>query len=112
MNVRQKIGLGIVTPLFVFAVGHTAMSKINQQQKQKEHEYAEKKANWDALNKMSLAKDAEFKAKLNMDSVEMSSEQAKELIDLIQKPVNMQKPENKELSQKVTNDIMKYLKEE
>lgn len=106
MNVKQKIGLGIVAPLFAFAVGHTVINKINQQ-KQAEQEYLDFHHNIDlAISKMSLAKDAEFKAKLNMDSLEMTSEQAKELIDLIQKP------ENKELSQKVTNDIMKYLKEE
>ena len=29
MNIRQKVGLGIITPLFVFAVGHTVFNKIN-----------------------------------------------------------------------------------
>lgn len=68
MNIRQKVGLGIITPLFVFAVGHTAINKINQQ-KQAEREYLDFHHNIDlAISKMSMAKDAEFKAKLNMDS--------------------------------------------
>ena len=29
MNTRQKIGLGIIAPLFAFAVGHTVVNKIN-----------------------------------------------------------------------------------
>ena len=29
MNIKQKIGLGIITPLFTLAVGHTVLNKIN-----------------------------------------------------------------------------------
>lgn len=29
MNVRTKIGLGIIAPLFTLAVGHTVINKIN-----------------------------------------------------------------------------------
>lgn len=29
MNIKQKIGLGVITPLFAFAVGHTVLNKIN-----------------------------------------------------------------------------------
>ena len=29
MNIKQKVGLGIITPLFAYAIGHTAINKIN-----------------------------------------------------------------------------------
>lgn len=88
MNVKQKISLGIIAPMFAFAIGHTAINKINQQ-KQTEQEYLDFCNNVDvAISKMSMAKDAEFKAKLNMDSTDVTSEQAKELIELIQKNEN------------------------
>ena len=31
MNIRQKVGLGIMAPLFTLAVGHTVLNKINSQ---------------------------------------------------------------------------------
>ena len=83
MNVRQKIGLGIIAPLFAFAIGHTAINKINQQ-KQAEREYLDFHHNIDlAISKMSKAKDAEFKAKLNMDSTKVSDTMAKEILDAL-----------------------------
>lgn len=29
MNIRQKVGLGIIAPLFTLSVGHTVLHKIN-----------------------------------------------------------------------------------
>lgn len=61
MNVRQKIGLGIVTPLFVLAVGHTIVNKINTNKDEKIEQNALPNIT-DALNIQSKEAATVFKA--------------------------------------------------
>ena len=35
MNIKQKIGLGVMAPLFAIAVGHTVLQKINKEDNNK-----------------------------------------------------------------------------
>ena len=80
MNVKQKIGLGIVTPLFAFAVGHTVINKMYPNKAEKIENYSEKIKNLKALSDSSSA---EFKATLNMDSTKVSDTMAKEILDAL-----------------------------
>ena len=81
MNVRQKIGLGIMAPMFAFALGHTVVNKIySDKEAEKIENYSERIKSLKALSDTSSA---EFKAKLNMDSTKVSDTMAKEILDAL-----------------------------
>ena len=59
MNIKQKVGLGIITPLFAYAIGHTAINKINSNNNKAQTETVNLE---DALKKESNMQASIFKA--------------------------------------------------
>ena len=59
MDIRQKIGLGIMGPLFAIAVGHTIVNKINSNVENTNNTECID----DTLRQMSLSETAQFHAK-------------------------------------------------
>lgn len=74
MNTRQKISLGILAPLFGYAVGHTILNKISMNSPTQ----ADKEVIEDTLKTISDSETSEFKAKILMNIIEKNNE--KELI--------------------------------
>ena len=66
MNVKQKIGLGIMTPLFALAVGHTLVNK-NKTDEAKQIEFFTGIS--DALNEKSKSDTAYFRAAQQIQTV-------------------------------------------
>ena len=63
MNVKQKIGLGIIAPMFALAVGHTVINKVNANKEIAKTEIV----NSDNTSRIqSNAASAEFKASKNI----------------------------------------------
>ena len=101
MNTKQKVGLSIIVPLFAIAAGHTIVNKINQQ-KQQEHEKILMYNDIDlAISKMSLAKEAEFKARQNVLKNEIDVDSlvilAKQLLNEYNEPTDEQMQRAKDI---------------
>ena len=77
MNTRQKISLGILAPLFGYAVGHTILNKISMNSPTQ----ADKEVIEDTLKTISDSETSEFKAKILMNIIEKSANNEKELIN-------------------------------